>query len=322
MTDSARPPFDPARPGAPPLGPASWPQWLLLLPALLAARLPWALQRGLGRALGWLLFRLLASRRRVAGRNLELCFPEFSTVRRARLLRDSFGNLGIGLFEFIRAWWGSIDAARRHSRIDGLHHLKAALAEGRGVILLSGHFVNLEICGRLLCDHAPVAGMYRPHGQAVLEWAVRRGRLRYAPAMFPRDALRPAIKHLKDGGILWFAPDQETRRGDSLFVPFFGRPAWSLTSPHQLARLSGAKVIAFHHRRNDDGRGYHLRLTPALSDFPSKDASADTARVMAEVEAMVRAAPEQYLWIHRRFKKQPDDRDVYADPPADDGPVD
>ena len=313
MNDKARPSIDPARPGAAPRRPASWPQWLLLLPALLAARLPWALQRGLGRGLGWLLLRLLRSRRHIAQRNLELCFPELSAQQRSRLLRDSFANLGMGLFEFIRAWWGGIDSAREHTEIEGLHHLKAALVEGKGVILLSGHFVTLEICGRLLCDHAPVAGMYRPHGQAVLEWAVRRGRLRYAPAMFPRDALRPAIKHLKDGGILWFAPDQETRRGDSVFVPFFGRPAWSLTSPHQLARLSGAKVIAFHHRRTDDGRGYRLRLTPAMSNFPSKDGTTDTARVMAEIEAMVRDAPEQYLWIHRRFKRQPDGKDVYAD---------
>ena len=314
MSDKARPSIEPTKSGTAPRGPASWPQWLLLLPALLAARLPWALQRGLGRSLGWLLFHLLPSRRRVAQRNLALCFPERSAPQREQLLRDSFANLGIGLFEFIRAWWGDVSSAREHTEIEGLEHLEAALAEGKGVILLSGHFVTLEICGRLLCDHAPVAGMYRPHGQAVLEWAVRRGRLRYAPAMFPRDALRPAIKHLKEGGILWFAPDQETRRGDSVFVPFFGRPAWSLTSPHQLARLSGAKVIAFHHRRADDGRGYRLRLTPALANFPSKDATVDTARVMAEIETMVRAAPEQYLWIHRRFKHQPDGEDVYGGP--------
>src|SRR5690606_15718596 len=168
-----------------------------------------------------------------------------------------------------------------------------------------------EICGRLLCERAPMAGMYRPHAQAPLEWAVKRGRLRYATAMFGREELRPAIRHLRQGGVLWFAPDQETRRGDSVYVPFFGRPASSLTSTHQLARLSGAAVLAFAHERRDDG-GYSLRLSPAFEAFPTADASADTARVMAAIEAMARAVPAQYLWIHRRFKRQPDGTDPYA----------
>jgi KDO2-lipid IV(A) lauroyltransferase len=138
-----------------------------------------------------------------------------------------------------------------------------------------------------------------------MEWAVRRGRLRYAAAMFTREELRPALRHLKQGGALWFAPDQDTRRGESVFVPFFGRPAWSLTSTHQLARLSGAAVLPFFHRRRADG-GYDLELQPALADFPSADAHADTARVMATIEAMIRRAPEQYLWLHQRFKRRPE----------------
>jgi KDO2-lipid IV(A) lauroyltransferase len=147
--------------------------------------------------------------------------------------------------------------------------------------------------------------MYRPHAHPAMEWAVKRGRLRYAAAMFTRDQLRAAIRHLKQGGLLWFAPDQDTRRGDSVFVPFFGLPAHSLTSTHQLARLSGARVLAFAHERRADG-GYTLRLSPAFADFPSRDATADTAQVMAAIEGMVRAVPAQYLWIHRRFKRQPE----------------
>ena len=196
---------------------------------------------------------------------------------------------------------------RRGLCVEGLEHLAAAREGGRGVIVISGHFTTLEIAARLMCDYAPLAGMYRPHDQGAMEWAVKRGRLRYAEHMFTREELRPALKHLKQGGLLWFAPDQDTRRGESVFVPFFGLPAYSLTSTHQPSRLSGASVIAFSHERRDDG-GYTLRLAPALADFPSKDATADTARVMAAIEAMVRAVPAQYLWIHRRFKRQPDGR--------------
>lgn len=288
-----------------PLGPRQWPAWLGIGLAAALARLPWPLQRTLGRGLGWVLPVLVPERRRVAARNIALCFPESDERQRTALLRQSFGALGIGLFEFARAWWGGVAPMRNGLRVEGLEHLEAARAGGRGVIVVSGHFTTLEIAARLMCDYAPLAGMYRPHDQGAMEWAVKRGRLRYASAMFTREELRPALKHLKQGGLLWFAPDQDTRRGDSVFVPFFGRPAYSLTSTHQLARLSGAAVIAFSHVRRDDG-GYTLRLSPAFADFPTTDATADTARVMAAIEAMVREAPSQYLWIHRRFKRQPD----------------
>ena len=271
---------------------------------VLLARLPWSLQRWLGRWLGRLLLPLLGSRRRVAARNLALCFPELEEAARAELLRRSYEELGIGLFEFARAWWGSITPMQAHVQVEGLEHLAAARAGGRGVIIVSGHFVTLELAARLMCEHAPLAGMYRPHATGPMEWAVRRGRLRYAQAMFTREELRPALRHLKEGGLLWFAPDQDTRRGDSVYVPFFGRSAYSLTSTHQLARLSGAAVLGFAHVRLPDG-SYRLRLTPALEHFPSKDPVADTARVIACIEAMVRDAPDQYLWIHRRFRRQP-----------------
>lgn len=301
----------PTSAGPAPLGPRHWPMWLLVASMATLAHLPWAVQRGLGRGLGLLLRVAMGSRRHIAARNLALCFPELDATGHARLLRANFTALGIGLFEFTRAWWGQLAPSRRGLQLQGLEHLQAAIAAGRGVILVSGHFTTLEICGRLLCDHVPLAGMYRPHSQPALEWAVKRGRLRYATAMFSREELRPAIRHLKNGGVLWFAPDQETRRGESVYVPFFGRPASSLTSTHQLARLSGATVLGFAHERRADG-GYDLRVQPAIDGFPSRDAVADTAVVMREIEAMVRAVPEQYLWIHRRFKRQPDGSEPYG----------
>jgi Kdo2-lipid IVA lauroyltransferase/acyltransferase len=299
-------------PSPPPLAPRTWPAWLGIGALAALARLPWPLQRLLGRSFGALLRVALRTRRQVAERNLALCFPGLDATARDTLLRAHFAALGIGVFEFARAWWGSIAPLRRGVRIEGLEHLTAARAQGRGVIVVSGHFTTLEACGRLLCDHVPLAGMYRPYPQPAMEWAVRRGRARYAAAMFPKQDVRGAVRHLKAGGLLWYAPDQDPSRGDSVHVPFFGLPANSLTSTHQLARLSGASVVLFEHARRDDG-GYTLRLWPALDGFPSGDATADTARVMAGIEAMARAAPAQYLWIHRRFKRQPAGADdVYA----------
>ena len=299
-------------PSPPPLSPRTWPAWCGIGLLALAARLPWPLQRGLGRAFGALLRIAIRERRRIAARNLGLCFPDLDERARTGLLRRHFAALGTSLFEFGRAWWGSVEPLKRDLRIDGLEHLAAAREGGRGVIVVSGHFTTLEACGRLLCEAGvPLAGMYRPYSDPAMEWAVLRGRARYAAAMFPKKDVRGAARHLKRGGLLWYAPDQDPSRGDSVYVPFFGQPAHSLTSTHQLARMSGAAVLLFSHRRRDDG-GFDLSLAPALEDFPSADATADTARVIAGVEAMVRAAPAQYLWIHRRFKRRPDGGDVYA----------
>jgi len=296
---------------SPPLGPRHWATWLGVCLLVAMAWLPWPLQRVLGRGLGALLRVTLRTRRTIAARNLALCFPELDAVARNALLHAHFSALGIGVFEFARAWWGSIAPLRRGLQIEGLEHLTAARENGRGVIVVSGHFTTLEVCGRLLCDHVPLAGMYRPYRQPAMEWAVLRGRAHYAAAMFPKQDVRGVVRHLKRGGLLWYAPDQDPSRGDSVHVPFFGQPAHSLTSTHQLARLSGAAVVLFQHARRDDG-GYTLRLWPALDAFPSADATVDTARVMAGIETMARAAPAQYLWIHRRFKRRPDGVSPYA----------
>jgi KDO2-lipid IV(A) lauroyltransferase len=296
-----------------PLSPRTWPAWCGIGLLALAARLPWPVQRWCGRGiLGPVLRLAMRARRRIAARNLALCFPDLDERARVELLREHFAALGTSLFEFGRAWWGSVVPLQRGLRIDGLEHLDAARAGGRGVIVVSGHFTTLEACGRLLCEAGvPLAGMYRPYSDPAMEWAVLRGRARYAAAMFAKKDVRGATRHLKRGGLLWYAPDQDPSRGDSVYVPFLGQPAHSLTSTHQLARMSGAAVVLFSHRRRGDG-GYDLSIGPALDGFPSADATADTARVIAGIGAMVQAAPAQYLWIHRRFKRRPDGSDVYA----------
>ncbi|BDU18025.1 LpxL/LpxP family Kdo(2)-lipid IV(A) lauroyl/palmitoleoyl acyltransferase [Lysobacter auxotrophicus] len=293
----------PTSPPSPPFGPRHWPMWFALGVMCLGARLPWSVQRGLGRVIGALAFRVGTARRRAARINLGLCFPEMSPDQRERLLRDSFRDLGIGFFEFARAWWGSATPMRRTVRIEGLELLDDIRAQGRGVLMVSGHFMTLEMCGRLMCDHLPLTGMYRRHRSPVMEWAVKRGRLRYAKAMFTNDEIRPAIRHLKQGGFLWYAPDQDMRGKDTVFAPFFGVPAATITATHQFARLSGCAVVPFFHRR--EGAHYVLRVGAPLADFPSNDAAADSTRVNAAIEAMVREAPTQYLWIHRRFKRRP-----------------
>ncbi len=293
----------------PPLGPRHWPAWLGIGLLVVMARLPWGLQRWLGAAFGWLALRLSRSRREAARTNLALCLTELDSAQREALLHANFRDVGIGLFEFARAWWGSASPMRRDASIEGLDILQGLHAEGRGVLLVSGHFMTLELCGRLLCDHVPLAGMYRRYRSPVMEWAVMRGRLRYASAMFGNGDTRAAIRHLKRGGFLWYAPDQDMRGKDTVFAPFFGIPAATITATHQFARLTGCAVVPFFHRRECDR--YVLRIGQPLTPFPSGDVVTDTTHVNAVIEAMVREAPSQYLWLHRRFKRQPDGASRY-----------
>ena len=299
-------------PDSPPPAPAAslsspryWLAWIGLAAARALARLPLPVLRALGNAAGVAAGALLSMRKRVAQRNLEVCFPELSDAERRRLLRATLRDSGRMLVEFALAWFGSDKTiAAIPCRVDGLEHLARARADGRGVLLIGGHFSHLELCARLVSQRIRIAGMYRVMDNPVFERAVLAARLHYADAMFTKDELRATVKYLKRGGTVWYAPDQDMRGKESVFVPFFGIAASTITATHHLARLSGAQVMPFYHRREADG-SYTLRLEAPLADFPGADVAADTARVNAAIEAMVREAPSQYLWLHKRFKTRP-----------------
>lgn len=288
------------------LAPRHWPAWIGAGAIWLIAQLPYAALLWVGRRLGGLVLRIPSARRHIAEVNLALCFPELDGRARRTLVDRNLRDIGLMLVEFALGWMASDRAmARIPVTVEGLHHLEAARAQGKGVLLVGGHFSHLELCARLVSQRLRISGMYRRMDSAVFEWTVLRARLDYAEAMFDKDDIRGTVKHLRSGGTLWYAPDQDMRSKDSVFVPFFGIPAATITATHHLARMSGAVVIPFFHRRLPDSRGYALRLGAPLENFPSADVFADTARVNACIEQMVREAPEQYLWVHKRFKTRP-----------------
>lgn len=288
------------------LAPRHWPAWLGIgfVRALVWLPARWVIR--FGAAFGVLTSPLLRARRHVIARNLELCFPELDTVQRDALRREATREMGRMLGEFALGWFASDrKLARLQVEIAGLEHLESARAQGRGVLLVGGHFSHLELCARLVSRRIRIAGMYRRMDSEVFEHEVLRARLAYADAMFDKDQLRGCVKYLKRGGTIWYAPDQDMRGKDSVFAPFFGIPASTITATHHLARLSGAAVMPFFHRRTPQG-GYALRLEAPLENFPGDDVVADTTRVNAAIERMVREAPAQYLWAHKRFKTRPE----------------
>jgi KDO2-lipid IV(A) lauroyltransferase len=287
------------------LAPRHWPAWLGVAAIKLIARLPYPALAWLGRRLGALALHLNSTRRHIARVNIDLCFPQLSPAEREALVEANLRDIGMMLVEFALGWMGTDRAlSKLPLTVEGIEHLAAARAAGRGVLLVGGHFSHLELSARLVSSRISIAGMYRKMDSAVFEWAVLRARLHYADAMFDKDDLRGTVKYLRAGGTVWYAPDQDMRNKDSAFVPFFGVPAATITATHHLARLSGAAVIPFFHRRLPGG-GYALRLGAPLADVPSTDAAADTAKVNGCIEQMVREAPAQYLWVHKRFKTRP-----------------
>jgi KDO2-lipid IV(A) lauroyltransferase len=294
-------------------GPRYWPTWLFALWLRLVAVLPWRLAIKLHKAIGRVMGVALRRRRRVVRRNLELCFPELSSAEIETVVRRNFANLGACFAELAYSWYGS-PARRAHLfRFEGLEHLQAALAKGKGVLLYSGHFTTLEICGSMLKPHIPLyAFMFKPRRNPLLNALQTRGRSTYAHVSVASDDVRELLALLAKNAVVWYAPDQaRIDRGE--LVPFFNQPAMTSTAPSRLARVSGAAIVPFFFRRLDDDSGYLLRFDAPLSGVPTRDAIADTKRLTAVLEGFIRECPDQYLWTHRKFKDRPGSSDAYAD---------
>jgi KDO2-lipid IV(A) lauroyltransferase len=279
-----------------------WPTWLALGLLRLFEPLPYPLLLWLGRRIGDLLLVLPLNFVRIARRNLELCFPQMPAGERQRILREHFRSVGAGLFETAISWWSSDERVRKLTRLEGEEHLQAALAHGRGAILLSAHFTTLEIGARALVARVAASIMYRPTSNAVLENFLVRNRGRRARRAIPRDDIRTLILALKNNEPVWYAPDQSYRKKGAEMVPFFGIPAATNTATSRLVRMTGAAVLPYFPERLPGSQGYRMAIQPMLEGFPSESAVGDAQRFNELIEEHVRRVPEQYLWIHRRFK--------------------
>jgi Kdo2-lipid IVA lauroyltransferase/acyltransferase len=293
------------------LAPRYWPTWAGLGLLRLLALLPYPVVIALGGLLGRLM-RLVALRFvRTARRNLELCFPELDAQARARLLDRHFASLGIALLEVPLAWWSTPERIARLAHVEGREHLEAARARGRGVLLLTAHFTPMEMAGRVIASVAPVGFLYRPTSNEVLAYALGRFRTAHGGHPIPRDDIRAFIGALRNKECVWYAPDQSYRKKGAQMVRLFGIPAATNTLTSRLARTTGAPVLPYFLQRLPGTQGYRAVIHPPLEDFPSDDAVADTERLNHLIEAQVRLVPEQYLWIHRRFKGLTEDYPDY-----------
>ena len=281
--------------------PRFWPTWLFIgllrLFALLPPRAGWAV----GAVIGDLSRLLAPSRRRITRINLKLCFPELDDRARERLLRDAFRSVGIALVEIGWSWWGAPKSLPL--RFKGEEHVHAALAQGRGVLILGGHYTPLEMSCYQFSRLMRYGALYRPDNNPLMDSFIVGKRSQYCTPI-PRRDLRSVRRQLLDNNVVWLAHDQDFGTRGSEFAPFFGQLAATVTMPTRLAQLNDSPVLFVRHQR--EAGGYMLELMP-MPGFGS-DPAADAVQFNAMLEQAVRQHPEQYLWMHQRFKTQPDGR--------------
>ncbi|HCH31694.1 MAG TPA: lipid A biosynthesis acyltransferase [Oceanospirillaceae bacterium] len=286
-------------------GPKYWAIWLGLACLRITIMLPWRWRMAVGRAIGWLLYQLSGRRRAIAETNISLCFPHLSQSQQSRLVQATFADNGVGVIETAMAWWSSRNTFNQRVAVTGTELIDQAQAEGRGVLLVGAHYTSLDLGGILLAPSYPYYATYQRHGNPLMDSIIRGGRLRHLPGMVERDDIRQVMRLLKQGKIVWLAPDQDVGPERSVFAPFFGIDAATTPIVSRLAQATGAKVLQFSHHRINNDSGYQLSIGDTLASIPSGNTEQDAACLNAAIETQVAHYPSQYLWLHRRFKTRP-----------------
>jgi KDO2-lipid IV(A) lauroyltransferase len=289
------------------LHPRYWLLWLALGIAWLVSWLPYSWLMAIGRGLGRLSFKLLKSRGRIAKRNLELCFPNMSAAERDQLVRRNAEETGCAAIETLIGWWWPTWRVRRIAHFKGYEHIQAELAKGKGVLLLAPHMLHLEAAGRVFGLTHPSVGFYRPHNNALMEFFMYRGRSRSNKYMIGKRDVKALIKALNEGEVCFYLPDQDYGRNRAIFAPLFAVKDTACTSGTLLfAKAANCAVVPIYTSKLPNQQGYQIEALPALQDFPGSDDYEAICRVNQWVEQAILKHPEQYMWVHRRFKTRPD----------------
>ena len=289
--------------------PKAWGTWMVVAMAWLIAHLPLRLTVACGRGLGWLGYYAAPGRRHIADVNLALCFPQLDAVSRTQMTKRVFQHVAVGAAETAVTWLNPNRDLRERVSIVGVEHLREAQRQRRGVLLLGGHFTSIDIVSQAMSQLVDLDVMYRENKNPVWEWLQVQGRKRYHDGVIERSDTRTTLRRLKAGHTIWYAADQDYGPKHSVFAPFFGVPAASITAPARLARFNASPVLFIEISRDWRALTWTVSISPPLAGYPSRDDVADAARLNNLIEAAVTRHPDQYLWIHRRFKTRPEGQD-------------
>ncbi len=285
--------------------PRVWPTWLVVGIGWLVGRLPLGVMFPLGKYLGRLVFYVGGSRRHITETNLRACFPERSDEQIRALSKAVFEAVAIGGLEMCITWLNPKRSLRGRISVHGVEHLQQAVAQGRGVIVLGGHFATMDAIAQTLGDLECVDVMYRENKNPVWEWLQVYGRSHHFQGVVEREDTRATLRMLKAGRAIWYAADQDYGAKHSVFAPFFGVETATITATSRFARFNNSPVLMMTQHRDYAARRWSITFGPPLENFPTGDDRADATRTNQIVEAEVRKHPEQYLWLHKRFKTRP-----------------
>ncbi len=286
--------------------PRFWGTWFLFLIIGVACVLPNKLRYRIGGAIGDLFFKLNKKRRNIARRNIEVCFAQLSAPQREQLLVDHFRSYGRGIVDLGLLWFGSERRLVKMTRFNGLDHLNQAIRQGRRIIMFTPHAPGLDFGGVMVSRHVPTVAMMKSLANPLQDWFITRGRCRFQGTVFLRErGLRPLIRAVRQNQALMYMPDEDFGTTQSVFVPFFGVQASTLTTLSRMAASTDAVVMPCFSRILADGAGYEVDIDPPMPNFPSEDSTDDARRMNEALEDGIRRAPQQYMWTLRWFKTRP-----------------
>ncbi|AYC19561.1 Lipid A biosynthesis lauroyltransferase [Dickeya dianthicola] len=288
------------------LHPRYWPIWSGIALLYLIVLLPYPLIYRIGTGLGKLSMRFLKHRVTIAHRNLQLCFPDMPAAERKQLVKKNFESVGMGVMETGMAWFWPDWRIERWFRVTGIEIMQPLREQKRGVLLIGLHFLTLELGARIFGLQNAGIGVYRPNDNKLIDWLQTWGRMRSNKSMLDRKDLKGMIRALKQGEIIWYAPDHDYGPRSSVFVPLFAvKNAATTVGSYMLARAAKPAIVPFVPRRLPDGRGYELIIQPAQLHIPLESEEATAAWMNKLIEENILLAPDQYMWLHRRFKTRP-----------------
>ena len=288
------------------------PTWILILLMKIGALVPFRMQVFLGKNMGKLFYPLFSTVRKVATINIQKCFPEKNKEQVSALVKKHFESIGVSFFETANAYYGKDEKIQKLLTIVNEHYLTDAMKDGRGVIILCSHFMPLMLSSRALSLKHKIASIYRPQNNRLFDKIMVKGLTNGGGIMIKNSDTKAMIKAIKNALPIWYAPDQDLGTKGTVFAPLFGIQAATISATSRLAKGDNTAVIPYSFIRTDEG--YKMSFSAPLENYPSGDLVQDATQTNQILEAQIRKNPEQYLWIHRRFKTRPKgEENFYAD---------